>query len=69
MSTDGILVLLAVAAVVVGWASQNTGRIPGGRNRARTAPTDVNATGQGDPASPSSTGLNNQSGTFSTGVQ
>lgn len=84
MSKDGILLLLAVAAVVVGWAAQNTGRVPNASNTKFGTPTvqadgtlgasvippgNVNATKTGAAADPTSTGLNNQSGTFSSGVQ
>jgi hypothetical protein len=66
MSNTGLWVLFGLAVVVVGWASQNTNRVPGGKNAPMTAPTNVNAAGTAAPGQIAAP--NNQSGDYSTGV-
>lgn len=63
MSKGAIYLLLGVGGVFLLW------HCSGGFSIGSAGPTDTNDTGQAVPSDPTSTSLNNQSGSFSTGVQ
>lgn len=65
MTSDTAAVLIAVGVVVIIW------RYSGGGSSSLSPPppTDINTSAAGVPSDPTSSALNNQSGTFSSGVQ
>lgn len=65
MTSDTVAVLIALGLVAVVWHFAGGGA----SSASPPPPTDVTGTGTGAASDPTSTGLNNQSGTYSTGVQ
>lgn len=66
MTGDTVAVVLAIALVVVIW------RYTEGQSSDGTSsppPDNINTSATGAASDPTATGLNNQSGTYSTGVQ
>jgi hypothetical protein len=65
MSSDAIAVLFGLGIIVLVWKF-GQGSSSGA---AAAPPVDTTGTSAGSTSDPASTGLNNQSGTYSTGVQ
>jgi hypothetical protein len=66
MTTTSFVLLVGLGAVALVYIADKQSAAAAG---SFPPPSNANADGTGAPADPTSTGLNNQSGSYSTGVQ